>query len=298
MQNSQLLQLLQKDTTTRETLQLNFSDKATIDIKDLINAPELQESEFYGHTPFTYAISKAVTSENSSGFESIVEYLIEQGADVNLKNYVYIKNQNTAIYVTPMSVCMNKSYNSNVIDDPSYWNIFLMLIKNGANPNEIIEWGSLDGYTPFLFAASGDDAAIVEILIHHGAEIDKRMQTDNDGGITALGLAAQECNIDIVQLLMRYGADPNIKVTDDDYNNMTPLEIAVENKNTEVVEFFINAIPKLTLQVQQISWLLIANGPNVVAGTIKIEAGLVAVPKPTAITVEETNRCQSRFRYN
>jgi len=149
-------------------------------------------------TPFVLAVH--------SGHKEIVELLIAEGADVNLKDQ---------FDSTPLHEAVTGGHKD----------IAELLIANGADVNAK---NDNDG-TPLRDAAEGGHKEIAELLIAEGADVNAK------GGIaggTPLHGAVTFSHKEIVELLIAKGADVNVKDGDGD----TPLDFAVKYKRTEIAD--------------------------------------------------------------
>ena len=92
--------------------------------------------------------------------------------------------------------------------------IIEMFLKNGANPNFII-----DGESPLHKAAYSENVKLVEMLLDNGADpnINKNMERLS-WTRTPLNIAFETLNIPIIELLLKHGAIPN---DNDDETNLS-----------------------------------------------------------------------------
>lgn len=130
------------------------------------------------------------------GNEAVTRFLIEHGADVNVKN---------ELGMTPLFECWA---NEQVAE---------ILIEHGANVNE----RSNDKKTPLHFANSGLD----EVLVKHGADVNARDNTGRTPLFEPMYVFDNvEVTRDIMQTLLEHGADVNIQ----DNHGKTCLEYVQE----------------------------------------------------------------------
>lgn len=88
------------------------------------------------------------------------------------------------------------------------------LVARGADVN-----GFSNGYTPIVWAASGNHPAAVRWLLEHGAQPDRR---DTNNGWTALMSAASGGYTEAARLLLDAGADGNLQ----DKDGRSPVRLA------------------------------------------------------------------------
>jgi ankyrin repeat protein len=84
-----------------------------------------------------------------------------------------------------------------------------------------------------MWAATGDNARAVELLLEAGAEVNA---VDTTEGFTALMHAAAEGHVEVVKVLLKYHADPAVRDTDGD----TARDSASRNRNVDVVQLLAN----------------------------------------------------------
>lgn len=165
-----------------------------------------------GQTALHYAVLR--------GKREVVEFLLSQGADVNLKDksWGFIPWGFTPLkYASSKDIVellISKGANVNAKDkygwtplDGAVWHgykdIAETLIRVGANVNSRYWWGE----TPLIWATQAGQADIADMLIANGAEIDAR----DYYGRTALYHAAWRGYRDVAELLISKGANVNIR---------------------------------------------------------------------------------------
>src|SRR3990167_7123626 len=159
--------------------------------------------------------AKRVTSRKTSllyfaarcGHKSIVEMLIDKGANIN-----HAKNNG----VTPLFIAAENGHKD----------IVKMLIDNGADINQ-----AKNGATPLYIAALNGHKDIVNMLIENGANINRAQHQ----GVTPLYITAQNGHKDIVKMLIDNGADINQA----QHHGVTPLYITVQNGNKDIMAMLI-----------------------------------------------------------
>ena len=156
-----------------------------------------------GYTALHYAIS--------SEHVSIVDILIEAGADVNA-----VTQDGTG---TPLMQAVSKK-SKPIVD---------LLLKAGADPN-VVE--KVVGQTALRIAAQRGDDTLIRILIKNGAKVDI---TDEDD--TPLIRALWQKHFSSAELLLKDGADPNFP----GHDGFTPLMWAVMSGYDGIVRKLIAA---------------------------------------------------------
>lgn len=79
-----------------------------------------------------------------------------------------------------------------------------------------------------MFAATGDNAETVELLLNADAKVINAVDTGE--GFTALMHAAAEGQVEVVKVLLKYNADATIRDADGD----TAQDFARKNQHAEV----------------------------------------------------------------
>ncbi|KAI5511495.1 ankyrin repeat-containing protein DDB G0279043 family [Trichomonas vaginalis G3] len=157
-----------------------------------------------GSNPNTLDSTKlnALQAATFFDFSSIVEYLIDNGGDINLEDNM----GNTPLTISVFNNC-------ELCAD--------LLIKRGAQ----VDAKDMFGRTPLLIACISERGNIVKILIENKADVNY-MSEDHS---TPICIATERENSKIIKLLLDNGA--NIELTDQFQN--TPLIISVKNKHLE-----------------------------------------------------------------
>jgi ankyrin repeat protein len=151
-------------------------------------------------------------------YDKMVEFLISNGANVNLKD----NEGKTALLWASSNSLPNAK----------------ILVANGARVNEAAN----DGMTPFLEASLGVSSGkvtieMLDLLRKNGANINAAIQRKSAMGWTALHYAAINGDVELVKYLIKYGANVN-KATGD---GSTPLYLAQLGKHEEIIKLLKNA---------------------------------------------------------
>ena len=169
-------------------------------------------AERYGHTPLIIACNY--------NHEDLAEYLVEQGADVNIRG----TDGSTALIAASSSsprlvrLLLSKGADARVkmengtaaftqcVNGIMFGQVSLdlaeLLLSKGADVNDAATSGATKGYTPLIMAARNNKKELVEFLIQHGADVNA---TTGDGN-TALSLATKAGHAEIVKMLKASGA--------------------------------------------------------------------------------------------
>lgn len=152
-----------------------------------------------------------IASEN--GYASLVEFLIENGAEINMCNW----NNST-----PLHLACNHGHKECV----------LMLLEGLACINQ----SNRNGDTPLHVAVRAGNCDIVDILLNRKADLD----LCNKYGDTPLHVACQENNLTAVSHLMDKNADKNVR----NNNGDSPLDYAVKEGHTTLVKYILKRAGK------------------------------------------------------
>ncbi|XP_055957363.1 protein TANC1 isoform X2 [Patella vulgata] len=159
--------------------------------------------------PDTYLEETALTAACRHGKREIVEYLIDEGANMHAPN---------SKSFSPL-LCAVKA---------GRWEVADMLLQFGAS----IEQTDKYGRTPLMIAASEGHIAVLEMLLHKGAQynlMDKE-------GLTALCWGCLKGHLHIVKTLHERGA----QIQHVDKSNRTPLHLAAFHGDDQVVQYLID----------------------------------------------------------
>ncbi|KAJ6260675.1 hypothetical protein Dda_4902 [Drechslerella dactyloides] len=186
-----------------------------------------------GLTPTSVAAAK--------GYPAIVELLLAEGVDPNIKNgqgftplWLAAVNGHKAVVELLMKSAANLELTDrndqtplSVAAERGYKDIVKLLVDAGADVNSMDRNHS----TPILLATAYGHRAVVEMLIIAGADMESR-----DENLQApISVAAEKGYKEIVELLLDSGVDVNTQYAD----TMTPMALAASNGHGAVVELLI-----------------------------------------------------------
>ena len=199
--------------------------KMLLDYKADVN---IQENN--GDTALTTSIC-----HEKPGTITIVELLLEHGADVNLTIGGY----------TNYSALMSASRRG-------FSKIVKMLLEHGADVNALSNFGktALMLTTDPIRGNDDDRAKTVKILLDYKADVNIQ---NNENGSTALMIASRFGYSTIVKMLLEHGADVNEK----DNNGSTALILSVINDNVETVKMLLDNKADVNIQSNSGSTALI-----------------------------------------
>jgi ankyrin repeat protein len=179
----------------------------------------------------------------------IVEYLLTDGADINLKNknghnilrYIFsLKNtpENMEIIKRIMSHDVSGIINEKIDDLPPFiyilkhklFNKIPLLIKKGIN---IIVKDDGDK-SSLMYAIESENIEIIKMLIEKGADVHS---SDNLGMIPFI-FAIQSKNDEIIKLLLR-NFGKRIQINISDTGSKTPLMYAIESENIKLINYLL-----------------------------------------------------------
>ncbi|TPX37453.1 hypothetical protein SmJEL517_g00580 [Synchytrium microbalum] len=147
----------------------------------------------------------------SSGHWEVVEYLVSQKADPNVKvDGIPL----LSVYLDERKLALVK-----------------LLIEHDADTNAT----DSNGKTSLYWAAEQGLCDMVRLLIDHGA----RPNLSNDNGETPMWIASQNGHLDVIEYLFDQSADINL-APNGDKTEHTPLVVAVHNGHSDVVKFLVD----------------------------------------------------------
>ncbi|CVL03942.1 related to ankyrin [Fusarium proliferatum] len=184
-----------------------FGNMVEAQILLLDNDPDLING--HGMTALSYAAN--------NGHIAVVEMLVENGANINLGDYLSL---------TPLSrACVS-----------GHATIAGILLQNHAQVDSKDDLGR----TPLSHAAEHGNTAIIQLLLDNNAEVDSK----DDWGQTPLLITIGEGHMDTVHLLLASGADVNWKDTD----KLTPLSCAVSVGHVTIVQLLLENNAEVDLE--------------------------------------------------
>ena len=161
--------------------------------------PDLEHKTENGWTPLNAAASR--------GYLEVVQYLIEQGADIETTN-----NEGWS----PLLCAVSNEHPA----------VVKFLIEEGAN----LSTSNNHGWLPLLQASKRGNLKIAKMLLEKGADAAGRC---NCGcGWTPIQTACATGPVELVKLLLEYGAD--LRAYSED--GQSPMEAALSNYHQDIVE--------------------------------------------------------------
>jgi len=175
----------------------------TLDERMVVDSVEsdydkLNKRDNNGNTPLMWAASV--------GNEQLVELFIDQGAVINLQNFV----GETALYIAAAR---------------GFAKICALLVDNGAQTHI----ATMDGASALHIAAASGHSEVVSLLVSRGAYVN----SFDEEGDTPLHYAIREGRKPTIALLVQLGADFTIKNDDEE----SPLELAMDLGEDAVVQY-------------------------------------------------------------
>lgn len=189
---------------------------------DLDYSPSGKEADELNITGQTALFMATLKEQND-----VVQYLIEKGSKVNVKN---------RYGVSPLLLCAEGGNET----------LVKLLVSVGADVNmspsgDLAIEHILAGQTPLYGAAKKGHYHICKFLIENGADVNAETMT----GATPLYTAVEESHLEICQLLIEYGAEVNRCPNGEwaaelNINQQSPLLLACIKNNTQVRKILIN----------------------------------------------------------
>ena len=180
----------------------------------------------------------------ASGHLEVVQYLIEKGADIHRKtDYNQYKYNLSAIDFAVLEG--KKNVVQFLLSQGAEVNLIVMvglgkkdLLKDYFVKNSNFDFRQFPLSYLLHFAVRYGEQEIAEMLIEKGADI----RATNDIGDTPLHFAVGYNQLNLAKWLLGKGADPNKQRSPDLYVGRlcTPLDIAVEKNNSEMIDILKN----------------------------------------------------------
>jgi len=179
--------------------QAAFMEGVNEQMLESVDYDELDARDHNGNTPLMWAAA--------NGNLQLVELLVDQGAAVNMQNFV----GETALYLAAAR---------------GFDKICTLLVENGADTR----FSNIDGSTSLHVASASGFVDVVKTLVSHGGFVNCL----DDEGDTPLHYAVREGRQEVVQFLVKYcGADLSIKNEDSE----TPFDLATELGEKMIADF-------------------------------------------------------------
>eukprot|EP00833_Pecoramyces_ruminatium_P010071 jgi/Orpsp1_1/1184103/evm.model.c7180000088024.1 len=150
-----------------------------------------------------------------NGNEEKIKYLIEHGADINMKN----SDGDTPLII----LCKIELENS--------FALVKYLVDHGANVNIA---NDDDRKTPLMYACKKNKNLISKYLIEKNADVNYK----NKNGETPLIIASKNENEELVEYLINHGAN----IFEKDVSNNSALSYAIKKINKKIIEFLNKSI--------------------------------------------------------
>ena len=201
--------------TAKENIHIKAQNGDIEAVKQYISDGKNIESRYQGGKVIDYAIL--------GGHYDIVEYLINQGQNLNISN--------------GRSPLINAALESN-------FDIVKLLVEKGADVNVMDGSKVLNEGTSLLVAAKKRDTLLVNYLLKNGADInqrDKYQRTALHKAVSSYELKEEDIVeeqkiLQVVKVLVEKGA--NVNLTDD--RNSAALNIAALREHISVVEYLLD----------------------------------------------------------
>jgi len=156
----------------------------------------------------------------------LIKYLIDKGADINLRhtNPIFnVQDVDTIKYLLEKGLDINKPIHQGLTPLHNCRNQekILFLLENGANVNVKDDLGR----TPIMMYTKED---LIDIMIKHGADINVK---DNDGDTLLHLLASNSKDIDLIKKLIRKG----LKIDTQNKDGCIPLHYINSSKMVKIL---------------------------------------------------------------
>ncbi len=202
-----------------------------------------EKNEKYNkNEPLVFLLHYAV----DNGYFEIVEYLLQHGADVNLKDIngctplqIAVANSDNDIEIVKLLIENGADINAQdenncTILDYAFNNNRIEIIKEILKYDNINDINKKKYIDILLIYFSKYNDILSFRWLNENFKINANIE-DKKSRYTPLQIAVKNNNIEMVKLLLENHADVNLK----DINGCTPLHWAVECNNIEIVKLFI-----------------------------------------------------------
>ncbi|UKZ70786.1 uncharacterized protein TrAtP1_011755 [Trichoderma atroviride] len=199
-------------------------------------ANECDASRFLDYMRYdsVYKDEQSFTWAVQNGYKPVVEWLIERGADVNMKNHntrppllIAVEKGHTSI--TKLLIERGTDVNLKDTRSPHATALIIAIQKHNDTMAEMliekcadINISEVHGYTPLICALIEANYNLVSLLLDKGADVDAKSSIGNQSLLHAMKKGVKK---DIIQLLIQKGADVNAK----DVSGDTPLLYAARD---------------------------------------------------------------------
>ena len=181
----------------------------------------------------------ALHSAVDEGRRDIIELLIQNGADINIKNEESMTPLDLAFFLNRKDIAelllaksthfgskndrgLTALHNAAVED---YQDLAKLLLSNGA---KVDERDNNYEFTALHYTARFGNIKVAEVLIAHGADIRAKDKWDYE----PIHWAAYHDRPEIIELLIAHGADVNAITS----LGQTPIQLAIPRRNTAAIE--------------------------------------------------------------
>lgn len=189
------------------------------------NGTDVNHLHVDGSTAMHYAVRR--------GDPRTIQLLIEHGVDVSIRDRS--KGQETPLDLAAnfLASSIREMFGFDELSQDDTYEVFRLLLENGADCNSRRDGLPAYGFTPFHIALQCHSLKIFKLLLDYGADIDFLNSRDGD---KAIQLAAINRNVDVMEFLLdQYGY--NIECISRIGNSL--LHEAAENSNAEGCEFLL-----------------------------------------------------------
>jgi ankyrin repeat protein len=179
-----------------------------------------------------------------NGHDSIVKFLLEQGADINDGGYPAPSTWSPLCgaamhgHLSTVKLLLDQGANIHAASETNHTaiqaaskaghpDIVNLLIQRGANASACDE----ERWTCLQAASKYGHEDVVKLLLDNGADVHAR---DREGW-TSISTASKAGQVRIVDLLLQHGADPSVG----DWKNWTPLHTASKHNRKDVVKLLL-----------------------------------------------------------